>query len=580
LQLRSQQSRRPGTSPSPSPSDRPRANVTFPEATSRFPAALDQTWQTNGDPRPNEISAELDGIAASLAEVDSRSSERISSLSRALSSDQGVRHWSDVDLRRVFNVERLSHLYALRREGGYASGPIDLADKIRNVLVLVPILLTWAALAEAARSYSNYLAKNPDKSNQPFLLLWQQGFDGQAAFFQPTFSSVAILDAAIIVVIILLTFYSHGRKETREDKIADTASNFQAAFENVLAEASVLLATDRASRPQQLASSVESLAVRFERSTQELLTQLQVEHDRLESLAGRREKEFADFGVFASGLRAGADEMHRLLVDLRQVSTALESSLDDLSGEVSVAGDQQRSLLTAVGNLERVTSSAIQSDQTVMRQLTSAAHSLAETAEKTISGAESAAQASRAATDAVRGISQLAQQIADGQVRVEQSLSSETESNRRFAEALQATTQNSQITANTLGDVNDGLARIREEFERVGIQTGQHANVFNALLSQQAELSRGISEVARELGSSGLTSSQRQREVNEDLGHLVQRLDGLANTLNRMIQLAPNTENLEQAFAAALRSELGRIAGSGNSDRPERTPAATRPTRF
>ncbi len=272
--------------------------------------------------------------------------------------------------------------------------------------------------------------------------------------------------------------------------------------------------------------------------------------------------------------------MHRLLVDLRQVSTALESSLDDLSGEVSVAGDQQRSLLTAVGNLERVTSSAIQSDQAVMRQLTSAAHSLAETAEKTISGAESAAQASRAATDAVRGISQLAQQLADSQLRVEQSLSSETESNRRFAEALQATTQNSQITASTLGDVNDGLARIREEFERVGVQTGQHANVFNALLAQQADLSRGISEVARELGSTGLNSSQRQREVNEDLQHLVQRLDGLANTLNRMIQLAPSTENLEQAFSAALRSELGRISGNGSTDRPERTPTTTRPSRL
>ncbi|MGN6484062.1 MAG: hypothetical protein ACTHMX_06640, partial [Thermomicrobiales bacterium] len=334
-------------------------------------------------------------------------------------------------------------------------------------------------------------------------------------------------------------------------------------FENVLAESSVFLATDRASRPQQLAASVENLAERFERSTQELLTQLQVEHDRLESLAGRREKEFADFGVFASGLRAGADEMHRLLVDLRQVSSALEHSLDDLSGEVSVASDHQRSLLTAVGNLERITSSGIQSDQAMMRQLSVAAQTLAETADKTISGAEAAGQASRAASEAVRGISQLANQIAESQVRVERALAGEGETNRRLAEALQVTTSNSQATAATMSDITANLARLREEFERIGGQSGQYAGIFNTMLGKQADLSQSITDAARELGTQGITTSQRQREVNEAMQHLLQRLDGLANTLNRMIQTSPNNESLERTVTSAVRSELSRGSGSG-----------------
>jgi len=569
LQLRSQKPKQLSPLSSLGPA---RSSTSFGDATDRYPAQDARSWRMGAAMRPTEISGELDAMSASLKDVDKRSADRLTSLSQAMTSDQGVQHWSDVDLRRVFNVERLSYLYALRRQGGYASGVVEFADRVRNVLVLVPILLTWAALAEATKSYARFLERHPEKSNQPFLLLWQQGFGGEGWRFAPTFSSVAILDAIIILIIIALTFYSHGRKESHEDQVADIASRFQAEFENVLAESSVFLATDRASRPAQLASSVESLAERFERSTQELLTQLQVEHDRLESLAGRREKEFSDFGIFASGLRAGADEMHRLLVDLRQVSTALEGSLDDLTGEVSIAGDQQRSLLTAVGNLERVTSSAIQSDQSVARQLALAANSLSETAEKTISGADAAAQASRAAADAVRGIGQLAQQIADSQGRVEHALSSETESNRRFAEALQASTSNSQTTADTLADINSGLARIRDEFDRLGVQTGQHANAFNGLLVQQTELSKEISQAARELGSSGLSTSQRQREVNEDLQHLVQRLDGLANTLNRLIQLSPNSENLEKAFTSAIRSELGRPDGTNSerSERPER----------
>ncbi len=163
-------------------------------------------------------------------------------------------------------------------------------------------------------------------------------------FFSPTFSTVAILDALIIGVIIILTFYSHGRREEREESIQRTANSSRRDLDNVLAEATIALAPDRAGRPAMLARSVERLAERFEVNSQELLTRLQREHDRLEAIANRREKEFTDFGVFASGMRAGAEETHRLLIDLRQVSNGLQQALEDLTSEIGVASDQQRSL--------------------------------------------------------------------------------------------------------------------------------------------------------------------------------------------------------------------------------------------
>lgn len=515
----------------------------------------------------SNVASEIQGIAGSLSDVDARSASRLQDLGNALTSETARTRWSDVDLRRAFNTDRLSHAYAVRREGGYAPRRIEIADKIRNVLVLVPILLTWAALAEAARAYDRFLEQNPDQADTPFLLLWQRGFGGEASIFSPTFSTVAIIDAVVIVVMIILTFYTHGRREEQEDVIADTAADFQAEFDNVLAEAGVILAGDRTNRPAQLADSVERLADRFDRGSQELLTQLQVEHDRLESLASRREKEFADFGKFATGMRAGAEELHRLLVDLRQVSTGLESSLEDLASEVSGSGDQQRSLLAAVTNLERLTSSAIQSDQAVNRQLSLAASNLAETADKAITGAEQAAQAGRIASDAVRGLGDIAQRIAKSQERVDQLVVGDMEASGRLADALRASSSGSEATTRALNDIGQGLNRIRAEFERLGVQTGQHANTLNALLSQQAEIARDISAVSKELGSAGITTAQRQREVNQDLQHLVQRLDSLANTLNRMVQTAPTTENLQQAFAAALRAELGRQS-TGDATEP------------
>jgi predicted nucleic acid-binding Zn-ribbon protein len=521
-----------------------------------------------------EVADQIDGIAASLNEVDPRSSRRLRELATSLTTETGRQRWSDVDLRRAFNTDRLSHSYAVRREGGYAPNTIEIADKVRNVLVLVPILLTWAALGEAATAYDRYIAENPEQANQPFLLLWQRGFGGEASWLSPTFSTVALIDAVVIMVIIMLTFYAHGRREKQEDLIADTASEFQADFDNALAEATVLLATDKSSRPIQLADSVERLADRFERSSQSLLNQLQVEHDRLDHLAGRREKEFADFGVFASGMRAGAEEMHRLLVDLRQVSSGLERALEDLSGEVGAAGDQQRTLVTAVSNLERMTSSSIQSDQAVSRQMSTAANNLAETADKAISGAENAAQASRVAVDAVRGISSIAQQISESQARVEQVLASQVDASGALAESLRSSTSSSQSTARTLNDIGGGLSKIREEFERLSTQTGQHANALNGLLAQQADIAKDISQVVREIGSVSLTSGQRQREVNQDLQHLVQRLDGLANTLNRLVQQTPSAENLQQAFTTALRAELAR--SSSDSEAGSRWTRSTR----
>ena len=515
-----------------------------------------------------EIADQIASIAASLSEVDPRSSRRLRELATALTTESGRQRWSDVDLNRAFNTDRLSHTFAVRHEGGYAPNSVEVADKIRNVLVLVPILLTWAALGEAATAYDRFIEANPDQRDQPFLLLWQRGFGGEASWLSPTFSTVALLDAAIIVVIILLTFYAHGRRERQEDNISDTSAEFQAEIDNALAEASVLLATDKSSRPAQLTANVERLADTFESSSQALLNQLQVEHDRLDDLAARREKEFSDFGVFASGMRAGAEEVHRLLVDLRQVSSGLERALEDLASEVASSGDQQRTLLTAVSNLERTTSSSIQSDQAVSRQMASAAGRLSETADKAITGAESASQAGRAAVDAVRAMSAIAEQIAESQKQVETALASQTTSAGSLVESIRQGTANTQTTTRHLTEIGNELGRLRDEFERIGSQSTQQGAALKSLLSQQADMTKELAQVVRDMGAQGLVSTQRQREVTQDFQHLVQRLDGLANTLNRLVQQAPSTEALQQAFTNALRAEVSR--GSADPEPAER----------
>jgi hypothetical protein len=472
-----------------------------------------------------ELADHLDDMASTLQPVDARAAERMRSLARAVATDEGRQRWAEVDLRRAFNTERLAYAYALRHEGGYAHSTIAGADRLRNVLVLLPILLTWFALAEASRAYDRFLALNPDEVRQPFLLLWERGFGGQANPIAPSFSTVALIDAVIIASIIGLTLYSHGRRESREEKIDQSAERFQADLDNVLAEAAVVLAVDRGSRPALLARGVERLVDRFEQNSQELLTRLRVEHDRLEQVASRREREFADFGVFASGMRAGAEETHRLLVELRQVSTGLQAALEDLTSEVSASVDQGRALLRAVQGLEQLTVANLQSDQTLTRQIASAAEALAEAADKGMAGADSAAQASRVATEAVRGIGAIAHELAQSQTRMERAVSEEAEANSRLADALRGNAGGMAASARALGEIEGGLGSLRDELSRLAAGTTGQAQTLSGLLEQQTTVATGLAQVARDISTISLRTAQRQDEVSRDVGLLVERLD-------------------------------------------------------
>ena len=73
---------------------------------------------------------------------------------------------------------------------------------LRNVLVFLPVALTWAAVGEATTAFSKYLKANgSDIVN--FLDFWQNGYgvlDGKWKI-----ATVALLDFLIIMVVIVLT---------------------------------------------------------------------------------------------------------------------------------------------------------------------------------------------------------------------------------------------------------------------------------------------------------------------------------------------------------------------------------------
>lgn len=519
------------------------------------------------------LTNEISGLAASIQDVDPRAAERLSDLSGALGSEESRTRWADVDLRRAFNTERIAHAWAVRKEGGYASALIETIARIRNVLVLLPLAVTWYAFYEASRAYDSFLSRNPEQSGTPMLVLWQRGFGGDLPSWS-RFSSIALIDVILIGLIIVMTFVSEGRRDKRDDQIALTANRFQTDLDNVLGAATVVLAPDRANRTALLAQNVERLAVRFDRNSQELLNRLQVEHDRLELVAGRREQEFSDFAVFASGMRSGAEETHRLLIDLRQVSISLQNALEDMTSEVGVSGDQQRTLLQAVGNLERIVASGIQSDQAVTRQLSDAANNLADAADRALAGSEAAAQAGRMAGEAVRGIAEIAAMLAESQARAGDGAAREAESTSRLAETLRSSMAGVSGSSSQLADIGRLLGQLRDEFAQFADNSAQQTDRLTAMLESESSVAGQLSQVSRDLGASGMAVAQRERELRNELGHLMQQLGTVTQTLDRFAHQMPTTDAMHQAFASALRQELNgqgpRPVPAGGSPYPRR----------
>jgi hypothetical protein len=93
-------------------------------------------------------------------------------------------------------------------------------EVIRNVLVFAPIAVTWFGLSIAATAYAQLLGARPDLISRPFLLLWQEGFNGTVVL---NFSALAITDASLIGVLIVLSLALHIRSEVRDAQVRTKA---------------------------------------------------------------------------------------------------------------------------------------------------------------------------------------------------------------------------------------------------------------------------------------------------------------------------------------------------------------------
>ena len=218
-----------------------------------------------------------------------------------------------------------------------------------------------------------------------------------------------------------------------------------------------------------------------------------------------------------------------MLLEMKQLSTGLQNALEDLASEVSASGENQRSLQKSVASLERLVGAGMQSDAALTRKLAEAAEALADAADRSLAGAETASQAGtiwRPTPCMASSISPPRSQADRRGSNMRWPSRPKPMPNWPIRSAPEWAGSAHLLAALAISRWR--LSQLREEFNRMSQLAEEQNMTLSRLLSEQNTMASSLSDVARDLGAAGVSTSLRQREMNDELGSLVRRLDALA----------------------------------------------------
>src|SRR5438132_3179721 len=226
---------------------------------------------------------QLGELSNSVAKRDAALAELLGRLATAVREDRR----EDVEgYAGAIDPHGLAELLIFSRSAIW--GFIEVA---RNVLVFAPIALTWFGLSTATDAYAKLLGDKPDLVTRPFLLLWQEGFEGLLPYLR--FSTLAIIDASLIGLLIVLSLLIHFRTDVRDVALRTRVLLKESEIRGLLAH-TVSLSSADADLPDSA-----------------LVDQMVAEERRIYERAMEREQRLFDMEGAIQELRRAAAELTR-----------------------------------------------------------------------------------------------------------------------------------------------------------------------------------------------------------------------------------------------------------------------------
>jgi len=161
----------------------------------------------------------------------------------------------------IIELDPLSYLPARPKiDSGKRLRVARILAAVRNVLIFVPVAITWAAVGEATKAFNIFVLQNAGTPAN-FLQFWQDGYGVLDPFW--SIGSIATLDFYLVMLIILLTAVVAFVQASGQDSRSRDIENFtdqRVALALKLSSLKLQFATPTAQDlPKDLARSIREL---------------------------------------------------------------------------------------------------------------------------------------------------------------------------------------------------------------------------------------------------------------------------------------------------------------------------------
>lgn len=420
--------------------------------------------------------------------------DAIAGLNETPPRDEQARLWSTVSLYDAFlgaDDEVGADGEVESPQGRFWHG-MEMASQ---VLVFVPIVLTWLGLGLATIAYHDGL-KDPKLAGVSFFQGWQTGFDGRLPAFV-TFGWLAWYTVMIVAVLIVVVILN-----ARHDKYVSgpLRSEFRRRLASALTGADLALAPFRLGLPDQMAREIEAAVGALSRTVSEIKAagrvarQVQVKAaDALDALVSV----FGPLTCAASSVENAASALSGIPVQLGAEMAQLGAALSVEIGELKSGLAADIGLLTTeVGALGGQLGTQVGRLGTHLGTMATATSGVA--------------AAQRDLTDAsARASQQIADALAAGAGQVRESVA-------EVAGSLAVYARQAEVAADILGQAQQGIQALPASVSKVD------AGV-TGLRGEITALNAGLGKLGGQLPSVTASAEQLQR-----LADLSDRLAGLA----------------------------------------------------
>lgn len=315
-------------------------------------------------PKKNELSKRLEELSDQMADIDASISERLSNLAAEAGTPLAKR-WQYQDIENAVGLGDLEQSISDDLIPKNTRRAIEIANYVRNVFILLPILFTWVSFWFASINFRIAIEANPELRFDQFLILGERVVAPGIKFFLPvlTFADIAIVDALLIATIVGITIATNYLYDTKKTEAQDYAKQLSNEIKQVLWKVPVSSPGKGTGISQEtLSSFLKEIVNLYEYANQTLEMLEGIKVSQAESIS-KMEEQISRFGSkvgniqdYNKNLNSSVTTLGEYLDNVRKISEKFEgvsSGLDNMTGKLSEVSKVGDNLERPIAKLEK-----------------------------------------------------------------------------------------------------------------------------------------------------------------------------------------------------------------------------------